>query len=136
MIGLDTNLLVRVLTEDDPQQAAQVRSLFRSAEERRRPLFLNVVVLSELAWTLRGRPYKRTRDQIADALQTLLEIHVFRIQHREDVQAAVDEYRRGTADFPDYLIGRLNGSAGCRETATYDRKLSESSDFRHMDEME
>ena len=129
MRGLDTNLLIRVLTKDDPDQCLAAVRLLREAELRGQPLYLNVIVLCELVWTLRGKRYRYSREEIAGALTTLVQGGVFLVQHYEQVKKAIDRYRRGPADFADYLIGHLNEQAGCKSTVTFDRQLASEAGF-------
>jgi predicted nucleic-acid-binding protein len=127
--GLDTNVLVRLITGDNPDQASAVLSLLEEAEVRNERFFVSTIVVCELAWTLRSRPYQFRRAAIAEALVTVLETHLFEIQDRELTQQAVAEYREGRADFSDYLIGRENARAGCSDTITLDGDLSKVEGF-------
>jgi len=127
--GLDTNILVRLITEDNPDQALAVLALLEKAEAREERFFVSTIVVCELAWTLRSRPYQFRRAAIAEALDTVLETNVFELQHRELIQRAIAEYREGWADFSDYLIGCENDSAGCSDTITLDEDLSQVEGF-------
>jgi predicted nucleic-acid-binding protein len=127
--GLDTNILVRLITEDNPDQALAVLALLENAESREERFFVSTIVVCELAWTLRSQPYRYRRAAIAEALDTVLETNVFELQHRELIQQAVTEYRHGWADFSDYLIGYENNQAGCSDTITLDGDLSQVEGF-------
>lgn len=127
MRGLDTNVLLRLLTGDDPAQAAVVQALFRKAEERGERFHVSAVVLCEMVWTLRG--YGFDRAETAGALDKLLATPLFEIQDRPLVRRALHEYREGRADFADYLIGWQNRQAGCSETLTFDGKLAGAPGF-------
>lgn len=129
MRGLDTNVLVRYLTADDPVQTPLARALLEGGEERNERFHLSTVVVCELAWTLRGQPYRLGRGAIADVLEKLLETGLFEVQERDLVRRSVADYREGKADFPDYLIGQQNRHAGCGETVTFDRNLAEAKGF-------
>lgn len=130
MKGVDTNLLVRYLTQDDLTQSEQVVELFDRAEQKAESLFVATPVLCELVWVLRGRPHGVPRHQIATALEGLLATSIFEIQDRDLVQRAVADFRQGPGDFADYLIGWLSRSAGCSETLTFDRGLADCDRFR------
>jgi predicted nucleic-acid-binding protein len=127
--GVDTNLLVRYITDDDPDQAHRVRLLFQEAEERKEHFHVSSIVLCELSWTLRGKPYFFDRATIADVLERIMETSLFEIQDRDLTRRAAADYRQGRADFPDYLIGWQNQSAGCEDTVTFDGKLSGAEGF-------
>ena len=128
MRGLDTNILVRLLTGDDPDQARKVEALLEKTEEEGDRLHVSSVTLCELAWVLRSR-YRMSRQEISLALQSLLGSTLLEIQDRDLVRRALDDFRTGSASFPDYLIGWQNWQAGCIDTLTFDRPLSESAGF-------
>jgi len=127
--GLDTNVLLRFLTGDDPAQAELVGDLFAEAERAGERFFVSVVALCELSWTLRGQPYGLDRGEIAAVLERILGTRLFEVQDRGLVRRALAEFRPGRADFADYLIGRQSLEAGCAETITFDRKLRRASGF-------
>lgn len=119
MIGLDTNVLVRYLLQDDPRQSAQASRLIESlsAEE---PGFVPVVVLVELAWVL-GAGYKLSREQLAAVLETLLRSKELVIDRADLVMQAAARFSSGGADFADALIERMAMAAGCTATMTFDQ---------------
>jgi predicted nucleic-acid-binding protein len=124
MRGLDTNILLRALLEDDPEQSPlAIRRLVEAGEKGER-LYVSVTVLCEALWTLRGRPYKLSREALSDTLDKLLADELFEIQDRDLVARALSDYRQGRADFSDYLVGWQNWKAGCTETLTFDRTLA------------
>lgn len=129
MRGLDTNLLVRYLTRDDRAQFALASRLFEGSEATGERLFINTITLCELVWTLRGRRYAFDREAIVSALEKLLATPLLEVQARDQVWEALAEYREGGADFADYLIGRENASAGCRDTVTFDTHLAGTPGF-------
>lgn len=129
MRGLDTNVLLRFVTADDPTQTGKVRTLFRAAERTGERFFVSVICLSELSWTLRGQPYGLDRSEIADILETILGADLFEVQERDLVRYALADYRTGRADFADYVLGRQCLVAGCADTVTFDRKLKGAAGF-------
>jgi predicted nucleic-acid-binding protein len=129
VIGLDTNVLLRFLVQDDEVQAARSARVIRQAVTRREPIVLNPVVLVEVAWVL-GSSYEYSRGDIAAAFDDILDADGFEIADRDAVRAAVEDYRMSKADFADALIGRLNQRAGCRDTVTFDRRLKLLATFR------
>ena len=130
MQGLDTNILVRFITRDDPRQSEIALQIISKAEREGRDLHISVLVLVELAWVLRGGTYAFGRDAVAEVLELILESPVFLVQNRDLVRRAVGRFRSGPADFSDYLIGELDRTAGCAETLTFDRRLGESVGFK------
>jgi predicted nucleic-acid-binding protein len=126
--GVDTNILVRYLTADDPGQFRTVETLMATVEAQDGRLHINSVTLCEVVWVLRSR-YQMSREKISSALETLLGITILEIQNRDLVEKALQDFRAGAAGFPDYLIGWHNQEAGCTETLTFDRTLAKYPGF-------
>ena len=128
MRGVDTNVLVRYLTQDHAAQARAVDALIAETISQREHLHVDDVVLCELVWVLRGA-YRTDKPAIVSALQKLVGTALFSFEDREMLRRAVEDYRKGSGDFADYLIGRRNRRAGCEDTATFDRALKGASAF-------
>ncbi|HYO16514.1 MAG TPA: type II toxin-antitoxin system VapC family toxin [Thermoanaerobaculia bacterium] len=128
MTGIDTNVLLRHILEDEPEQTSVVNALIEKAENDREGLYVNTIVLCELIWTLRSA-YRARRSEIVSVLEDLLASQVFEIQDRDLVQCALQDYRHGKADFSDYLLGWQNREAGCRETVSFDGGLKKATGF-------
>jgi predicted nucleic-acid-binding protein len=122
MIGLDTNVLVRYLVQDDPEQGAAASRAIRAAVERQEPLFLCGIVLCEAVWVLETA-YGHDREAIAPVLDRILLSDGFEVERRDEVGAALRAYGAGRGDFADYLIGHVNAARGCARTLTFDRVL-------------
>lgn len=124
MIGLDTNVLVRYVLQDDPRQSPRANRLIDtlSADE---PGFVPVVALVELAWVL-GAGYKFPRDQLAAVLETLLRSKELVIDRADLVTQALTRFSAGDADFADALIERMAAAAGCTRTMTFDRAAAKA----------
>jgi len=123
MKGLDTNVLVRYVTQDDPAQAEKATKCITSACTADDPCQIDRVVLCELVWVLESG-YEYSRDQIGDFMESLLHTRQFEFESRDAALAALRYYRRGKADFADALIGAANRSTGCETTFTFDRKAA------------
>jgi predicted nucleic-acid-binding protein len=130
MIGLDTNVLLRSVTRDDPVQSPIARRLIATLDEAN-PGYVNTVVLAEFVWNLRTR-YRYARDQILTAIEALLQSAAFVIADRDGVNAAVSRSRDDGMEFADALIGELNRQAGCRTTVTFDRTASKGGAFTEL----
>jgi predicted nucleic-acid-binding protein len=122
MIGLDTNVLVRFLVQDEPEQAAAASGLFAGLREEA-PGFLCREVLVELVWVLE-HACGLSRLDIARALDSLLEARELLVEAADRVAIAVDRYRKGRAGFADQMIALAGQGTGCRETVTFDRQAS------------
>ena len=129
MRGIDTNVLVRLVTRDDAQQFRRVREFLEARFAEADPVLVNVIVLCETVWVLRSS-YGISRREIAAALDALLGASGLVVEDRDQVAAAVDAYRHGPGDFADYLLGERNRAAGCVSTATLDRRLKSASAFQ------
>lgn len=118
MIGLDTNVLVRYVMQDDPRQSLRATRLVESLSPER-PGFVPLVVLVELVWVLSGS-YGLLRSQVATVLETLLRSHELVLDRADLVTQALRRYASGGADFADALIERIAADAGCTTTMTFD----------------
>ena len=120
MIGLDTNVLVRFLVQDDARQAAQANAVFAGLTESQ-PAWLCREVLVELVWVLE-RAYGLSRADIAAAIDGLMASREIVIETPDRVGLAVERYRQGGAGFSDHLIALAARDAGCRTTLSFDRQ--------------
>ena len=123
MIGVDTNVLIRLLAPDDEKQNAAARSFFsdRSPDD---PAYVSSVVLAETVWLLRRRlGYSRTA--VEDAVRSMLSSDDFHIEHGERLSALL---KQGTprAEIADYLIAWSADAAGCLNTVTFDKRSAKS----------
>src|SRR5579862_8149939 len=126
--GIDTNILVRYLIQDD---LAQLRIASRFIEHdcsEQEPGFVNQIVLAELVWVLE-RGYRLDRSAVAAALDALLLARQLSIEQPDNVRAAIRDYIDG-ADFADSLIAAWNARQGCEYTVTFDRSAARRSGFR------
>ena len=128
MKGVDTNVLVRYLTQDDPQQARAANALIAAVVEEGSRLRVDDVVVCELAWVLR-HAYRFDRGTISSALDKVLSTALFAFEDREILRQALDDYRGKKGDFADYVIGRRNLASGCDGTVTFDRDLDGGAGF-------
>jgi predicted nucleic-acid-binding protein len=129
MIALDTNLLVRLLVQDDASQARAVERLVVRARRDRTPLFVSDVVLCELVWVLTRRA-KQARAAIADALERLLDAESIVVTDPGVARGALAAYRDGSGDFADYIIREQALAAGASEVVTFDRALRGETGFK------
>ena len=128
MTGLDTNVLVRYLTRDDPRQFRKAQEFLTGLSAKGETAHVSVIVLCELAWVLESA-YRLDKPSIVGALRGLLDTVQFSIEDRDLVSDAVEEFSSGRAGFADYLIGIRNQAAACGKTATFDRALGSSPAF-------
>ncbi len=118
MIGLDTNVLVRYIMQDDPKQSPKATKLIGSLSVAA-PGFLSLVSVVELVWVL-SSCYGLTRDQLVQTLELMLRTKEVIIDGADLVLKALRIFKASTADFADCLIERTASSAGCTKTMTFD----------------
>ena len=128
MIGIDTNLLLRLIVGDEPKQAVMAREFLRGRCSAGEPGYVCHIVLVELVWTL-ARAYCYPRERIAAAIEQILETAQLDVESSGDVAAAVKDYRRGAADFADCLLVRVNAATGCTHSVTFDRRAAKLTGF-------
>lgn len=111
MIGIDTNVLIRYLTQDDAEQAARAVTLIEGAADRGERLFISQVVLCEVVWVLRSA-FRTARDELAAILEAIIDTSQFVIQDMAVTRRAFDRFKTGDADFADYVMGENALAAG------------------------
>ncbi len=122
MIGLDTNVLVRYIMQDDKAQSALATRLLESLTAESAG-FVPLVVVVELAWVL-SSAYGLDRTQLVDAFEVLLRTKELVVERAETVWKALRAFGSSNADFADCLIERSASAAGCDRTVTFDRKAA------------
>lgn len=118
MIGLDTNVLVRYIMQDDRKQAALATQLIESLTPEQ-PGFVTLVAVVELYWVL-GSGYGLARPQLVAALDALVRSRQLVVEQSDQIVRALRTYGAGAADFPDCLIERVAAAAGCDSVMTFD----------------
>lgn len=121
MIGLDTNVLVRYLVQDDPAQAAAASAVMDELTETD-PGYLSLVTVVELYWVLR-RAYKVSVGRCAELVEGLLDARELRVDQDVIVRAALTA-SHGGLDFADAVIVELGRAAGCEHTVTFDERAA------------
>jgi len=121
VIGLDTNVVVRYLTQDDPKQAALANRVIERELTENRPGFLGIIVLVETVWVLR-RLYAVSAEEIHDLVAGLLGSPTIVIEKRPVVAAALARARQQACDFADAIIASTAAAAGCEQVMTFDRR--------------
>jgi predicted nucleic-acid-binding protein len=122
VIGLDTNVLVRILTADDPAQLKVATRLLAAHEGEAGAFFINDMVLVEVIWVL-GRAYGISRSDAVVAMQSLLDNDAFAFEDRDRLARAVALCTEHAVDFSDTMIALKNASALCEHTVTFDRAM-------------
>jgi predicted nucleic-acid-binding protein len=121
MIGLDTNILVRYFTQDNPIQSAKATEILERRLTAKNPGFVSVVAIVETVWVL-DRAYGLTAREIAAAIERLLQVEVLTIDNEQEVFTAMIALKHGRGSFADALIAELGVRAGCTRTLTFDQR--------------
>ena len=122
MIGIDTNVLVRYLVQDDLEQSEQSTLLIEQECNLSSPGYLSNIVLCELVWVLTGA-YKYDKNLVIEVMEQILVTVELLVENENVVRKAINDYKIGSADFSDYLIVNNNQQSGCTKTYTFDKKL-------------
>jgi predicted nucleic-acid-binding protein len=118
VIGLDTNVLVRYVMQDDPRQSPRATRLIESLTAEA-PGFVPLVALVEMVWVL-SASYGLSRTQVVTVLEAIVRSKELVIDRADLVTQALNRYGAGGADFADALIERIAAAAGCTATLTFD----------------
>lgn len=128
MIGIDTNVLVRYLAQDDARQSAQA-SRWMESFTAQAPGFVSILTLAETLWVLQDL-YARSRDDIAVVVEALLQTDGVIVQMPDLVWQALRGFESSRADFADHLIERIGAAAGCTSTLTFDKVAARDAGMR------
>ena len=128
MIGLDTNVVIRYLTQDDPKQSAVATRLMEKTLSADEPGFISLVVLAEVVWVLVSL-YSVDKAGVAEVVSGLLTTEQLRVESAELVWRAKRRYEESKADFSDALIAECAVAAGCKRAVTFDRTAAATSGF-------
>lgn len=124
MIGLDTNVIVRYVMQDEAKQSQKAARLIEALSVEA-PGFVPLVTVVEFAWVL-ASCYDLKREQVAEAIDGLLRTKEFVVDRTEQITQALRVYKSGAADFADCLIVRGAAAAGCDKTMTFDVSAAKS----------
>lgn len=128
MIGLDTNVLVRYLAQDEPAQSAAATQLVEGFTPHA-PGFISTVTLVETVWVL-ARAYGTPRPDIATIIEGLLRAQELVVEQSETHYLALGTYQATPADYADAVIAHTGKRVGCDETATFDRRAAKGAAMR------
>jgi predicted nucleic-acid-binding protein len=128
MTGLDTNILVRYFTQDDPIQSKKANEIIERRLTEDEPGFVSVVTIVETVWVL-SRVYDLSNLEIAAAVEGMLQSDTLVIQNEQEVFTAVAALKAGRGSFADALVSALGTWAGCVSTLTFDSKAGRLDGF-------
>lgn len=129
MIGLDTNFLVRYLTQDDPDQSKKAANEIEKGLSAGHAFFIADIVMCKLVCVLETA-YGYERHEIVPVLENILRTKQFQFENKDLMWKSLADYRNRKADFADHLIGQVGYKASCRETIAFDTGLKDNPIFR------
>lgn len=125
MIAIDTNVLVRLIVEDDDIQAHKALKLLQQHNE----VFISTVVICETAWVLESC-YDIKKNKLIEVFENILRVEQFDVEYSESIWLALNEYKKINADFSDCVIGAIAKTKGHYPVATFDKKAAKSAFFK------
>lgn len=125
MIGLDTNVMVRYLVQDHPEQSARATRLIETKLSPDCPGFVSLVCLVEIVWVLE-RCYNQSKPQLLNVIEQMLEVKQLVIERPDRVVLARHRFSEGVSGFSDALIVTVAEEVGCEVTYSFDRKAVRS----------
>jgi predicted nucleic-acid-binding protein len=128
VIGLDTNVLVRLITADDFAQAQRAREFVSRHCSQEDPAFIATLVLAEAVWVLQSN-HGMGRAEIAQAIERLLTVREFAFEDDDVIRGALETFARSSVGFTDLLILGTNRANACDTTATFDRRAAKLDGF-------
>ena len=129
MIGLDTNILVRYVMQDDPIQSATATAWLEERLSDENPGFISIVAIAEAVWVL-DRTYRLSGQDIGATIERLLQADVLVVENEQQVFTAMIAVKENRGSFADALIAALGVKAGCSGTLTFDRTALPLPEFK------
>ncbi len=128
MIGLDTNVVVRYLVQDDAKQSAAATRLIEKTLTVEQPGFVSLITLAEIGWVLE-ECYRADRARVADVVEGLLSSRQLIVEQSEVAWRALRTWKESPADLGDTLIAQVGLAAGCSKVMTFDKGASKLGGF-------
>lgn len=125
MMGIDTNVLVRYIAQDDAAQSARATSFIEKECSATAPGFVGLVVLVEVVWVSESN-YGAARQEVAEIVRRILSIKQLVVQDAETAWKALRLFESSKADFADCLVERSAIAAGCESVVTFDKQASKA----------
>lgn len=128
MIGLDTNVIVRLLVQDDDAQLRRIEKAVSKYCSEGVPGMINAIVLAETVWVLKSA-YGYSRNEIVSAIETLLQVKEFEVQHQNEAWEALHLFQDCKGGFADLYLAAINRQLGCSTTLTFDQEAAQNAGF-------
>ena len=129
MKGIDTNVLVRYLVQDDAVQSKKAAEFIESECVHNEGILINDVVMCELVWVLETF-YEYSKESIVDVLDKIMLTKQFTFVNRNVLWQALRIYQKSNTDFADNYIAFLNHQHNCEYSLTFDKKAAQLCHFK------
>lgn len=123
-IGIDTNILLRMVLNDDTDQRSKALA-FGTGLSEQNPGCVSLIVLIEFAWSLSSR-YQQSKQQVLSTIQRLLNVKSLMFEDFDAIVRALERSNSAQVDFSDALIAEHNLQLGCSHTVTFDQRAAKS----------
>jgi predicted nucleic-acid-binding protein len=124
---VDTNIFLRLLTEDDTRQTPAAKRFFTDVIGKKTRAYVTVAVILELVWTLESY-YELARADVSDKLSLLLNTGNLTVENSEVVEKAIEHYESSNADFIDCYNAAFANLNGDGTMLSYDRHFDKLAD--------
>ena len=121
MIGLDTNVIIRYLTQDDPEQSKSSAYIIETELTPSDQGFISLIVLIEVVWVLKSC-YQQSKPDLCHIIESLLTTKQLIIEKSDNAYKALRLWQKGNGDYSDALISVLSQENGCTYILTFDKK--------------
>ncbi|MGB8339475.1 MAG: PIN domain-containing protein [Burkholderiales bacterium] len=123
MIGIDTNVLVRYIAQDDVAQSRRAVTLIEKECSADKPGYVGLVVLVEVVWVSES-VYRAAKEEVTEIVRRILSIKQLAVQDAETAWKALRLFESNNADFADCLLACTAVSAGCGSVVTFDKQAA------------
>lgn len=124
MNAIDTNILVRLIVQDDEEQSKKALNFIK----KQGVVFISTIVLCEFSWVCLAC-YDFNKKELYKALEHILRTDQFKIENSDSVWGALHEFHHSQIDFSDCLIGSISKHNDCEKVVTFDKKATHSDFF-------
>lgn len=131
MKAVDTNILIRLIIQEDIHQTQMVKQLLKDTKTKHEQLFVPSLVILETIWVLK-KCYQFSRAEIIEAVLDIISLTVFKIEHSQATQTCLNYAKTNTFDLSDLIIGAIAQANHCETTLTFDNKASKSPYFEKI----
>ncbi|MDW7730373.1 MAG: PIN domain-containing protein [Bacillota bacterium] len=117
---IDANIILRFLTNDEPNQAAACAKLLKRVEQNLEEVYIADLVMADIVWTLE-KYYKVEKQKIREIVSRILALAGLKCSSKNTFLEALDIYADHNIDWTDAFVIAQMFAAGRQEIYSYDR---------------